>query len=251
MRADRLLAASALILTTSAACSASSSTAAPPPRALTGPAAGNPVPASSPLAAYAFPTSIDPSARYLFYLHGKIVEDQGLAALDPVFGAYEYQAILEHLGSTGLIVISEQRGKDADGTAYAARLGDQVARLEEAGVAPQHITVVGASKGAAIAALASFMIQDPLLNFVLLGTCYPGMSSEWQSSGMHLYGNVLSIRDVADVDYAGSCEDLYKLSEGRGLGRHSELVLQLGTGHGILYHPLDEWILPTLAWAGG
>ncbi len=31
--------------------------------------------------------------------------------------------------------------------------------------------------------------------------------------------------------------------------RHEELILNIGTGHGILYKPLDEWILPTVEWA--
>ena len=28
---------------------------------------------------YAFPSSIDPAGKYLFYLHGKIIEDQGIS----------------------------------------------------------------------------------------------------------------------------------------------------------------------------
>ncbi len=39
------------------------------------------------------------------------------------------------------------------------------------------------------------------------------------------------------------------MSEGNGLGRHDEIVLQVGTGHGILFKPLDEWVLPTVEWA--
>ena len=65
-----------------------------------------------------------------------------------------------------------------------------------------------------------------------------------------LHGNVLSIYDSAD-EYAGSCADLFAYSEGKGLARHKEIVLHIGTGHGILYQPLDEWVLPVVAWAGG
>jgi hypothetical protein len=207
--------------------------------------------AGSPLAAYGMPPAIDPQARYLFYLHGKITEDQGLQAVSPEFGPYEYEAILKRLGSSGLTVISEQREKNADPSAWARRIQDEVEALRAAGVASEHITVVGASKGAYIAALASFLIRDPALNFVLLGTCYPDMPGEWRQRSMWLYGNVLAIYDAADIIYSGSCAELFQLSEGRGLGRHEELQLQVGTGHGILYQPLDEWVLPTLAWAGG
>lgn len=65
-----------------------------------------------------------------------------------------------------------------------------------------------------------------------------------------LYGNVLSIYDSAD-SLAGSCADLFDYSEGKGLARHEEIVLNIGSGHGILYQPLDEWVIPVLAWADG
>jgi hypothetical protein len=205
--------------------------------------------AASRLVAYSFPAHIDPAGRYLFYLHGRIIEDHGLQAVDPRFGAYEYAAILERLGSSGLTVISEPRERNADPPSYARRIQDQVETLKRAGVASEHITVVGASKGAYIAALSSFIMQDAALNFVLLGSCHPEMIGEWKSSTRVLYGNVLAIHDVADEEYAGSCQELFQLSEGRGLGRHEQLVLDVGTGHAILYQPLEEWIVPTLEWA--
>jgi len=68
---------------------------------------------------------------------------------------------------------------------------------------------------------------------------------------MSLYGNVLSIYDFADTEYAGSCKELYKYSEGKGLARHDEIVLHVGSGHGILYQPLDEWVVPVVEWANG
>jgi hypothetical protein len=64
-----------------------------------------------------------------------------------------------------------------------------------------------------------------------------------------LYGNVLSIYDSSD-ELAGSCQSLFDFSQGKGLARHEEIVLQVGTGHGILYKPLDEWITPIIQWAG-
>ena len=36
--------------------------------------------------------------RVLFYLHGKIVEDQGPSAESKRYGRYEYEAILKRLG---------------------------------------------------------------------------------------------------------------------------------------------------------
>jgi hypothetical protein len=37
------------------------------------------------LSAYAFPDEIDPAGKYLFYLHGKIIEDQGIPCGQPRF----------------------------------------------------------------------------------------------------------------------------------------------------------------------
>jgi hypothetical protein len=60
----------------------------------------------------------------------------------------------------------------------------------------------------------------------------------------------LSIYDSVD-ELAGSCQEILALSEGKGLARHNEIVLHVGTGHGILYKPLDEWIVPAVEWARG
>ena len=209
-----------------------------------------PQPSAAPhLTGYEFPASIDTESRYLFYLHGKIIEDQGLPAISPDFGEYQYASILKVLEDRGFVVISEQRSKDTDGVAYAQKVLEQVVLLLKAHVPQGNITVVGASKGASIAAFVSYLLADPRVNYVLLGSCPPIMIDEWKSSGMWLHGNVLAIYDSADLEYAGSCEELFRMSEGRGLGRHQEIVLHVGTGHGILYKPLDEWIVPTVGWA--
>lgn len=200
------------------------------------------------MAAYAFPRFIDPESRYLFYLHGKITEDQGLAAVSPEYGEYEYASILETLEDRGFEVISEQRPKDTDADAYAQRVVGQIRLLLDAHVPPGSITVVGASKGGYIAATVAHLLDGPLVNYVLLGTCYPSMVEDWTRRQVLLHGNVLAIYDSADV-YAGSCQDLFDISRGKGLGRHQEMVLHIGTGHGILYKPLEEWILPTEEWA--
>jgi hypothetical protein len=200
------------------------------------------------LADFAFPSEINPSDRYMFYLHGKIVEDQGLPAISPEYGEYRYEEILGVLQSYGFVVISEQRPKNADSTQHAARVVSQINALLSSGVPSGSITVVGASKGAAIAMLVSNLIVDPNVNYVLLGACNPPTVDELGREGVSLSGNVLAIYDSTD-EYAGSCDDLFSLSEGRGLAQHSELVLNVGTGHGILYEPLPEWVVPTVEWA--
>jgi len=198
---------------------------------------------------YEFPISIDPTRQYMFYLHGKILEDQGVPAVSPEFGEYRYEEILKMLQSYGFEVISEQRPKNADGWEYAQRTARQVTELLTAGVPPGSITIVGASKGAAIATVASDLVGNPEVNYVLLGTCHPTLVEEWKQGGLILSGNVLAIYDFEDDEYSGSCEELFSLAEGKGLNHHDELVLQVGTGHAILYKPLPEWVLPTVKWA--
>jgi len=184
----------------------------------------------------------------MFYLHGQIIEDQGPAAVSPVFGAYEYVAILEALRSHGFVVISEQRSGGTDVDTYAQKVLSQVRLLLNSNVPPGNITVVGASKGGYIAATVSHLLDDPMVNYVLMGVCHPNMVADWKRRQISLHGNVLAIRDAAD-DIAGSCQELFDISTGKGLGRSQEIVLEVGTGHGILYKPLDEWILPAVEWA--
>jgi hypothetical protein len=194
----------------------------------------------SELSAYAFPASIDPSKQYLFYLHGKIIEDQGVHAVSPDFGEYEYEAILKKLSDYDFIVISEQRPKNTDGAEYAKKVVKQVTVLLKDGVPAANITVVGASKGAGIAIDVSHLLENEEINFVIMGICNPDEVDFLKQNQTNLYGNILSIYDSVD-ELAGSCQEIFALSEGRGLARHDEIVLHVGTGHGILYKPLDEW----------
>jgi hypothetical protein len=203
------------------------------------------------LSRYAFPKSFDSTKRYLFYLHGRIIEEQGIPAVSPDYGKYEYQEILEKLSSYGFVVISEQRAKNTDSIEYARRITEQVTALLKANVPATNITVVGASKGAAIAVYVSHLLENQEINFVIMGICHPDVLEGFKQNRIFLYGKVLSIYDSADHELAGSCEDYFSFSEGNGgLSRHNEIVLHIGTGHGILYKPLDEWINPVVQWAG-
>ena len=206
------------------------------------------LPEASQVSDYGFPTSIDPERRYLFYLHGQIIEDQGLPAVSPVFGAYEYVSILKALEGHGFLVISEQRSSGTDVDPYAQMVLGQIRLLLNGNVPSGSITVVGASKGGYIAATVSHLLDDSMVNYVLMGVCHPSMVADWKLRQISLHGNVLAIRDSAD-EIAGSCQELFDISTDKGLGRYQEIVLEVGTGHGILYKPLDEWILPTVEWA--
>ncbi len=205
--------------------------------------------ATASLADYAFPEQIDPAGQYLFYLHGKIIEDQGLPAVSPDYGEYEYAAILHRFTKHGFQVISEPRPKDTDPWEYAQKVAEQVNALLAAGVPAENINVVGASKGAGIAIFVSNLMKNEKINYIPMAICTPDTVAELIQAQVVLYGNVLSIYDSVD-EYAGSCAELFEYSQGQGLASHQEIVLQVGTGHGILYQPLDEWVIPVVEWAG-
>jgi hypothetical protein len=193
------------------------------------------------------PASPDIKARYLFYLHGRIIEDQGMEnAVSPEFGKYEYAEILDALADRGFIVISEARPKNTDITQYAKKVADQISALLKAGVPPGNITVAGASRGGAITHKASSILHNKDLNFVLLAGCGDGYHEGFD---IDLVGNILSVYDYKDNKGAGSCADFFAKS--KGVNRHKEIELKLGLGHGILYKPMEEWIGPTVEWAGG
>ena len=197
---------------------------------------------------YQFPTKIDPSSRYLFYLHGKIIENEGIQAVSPVYGAYEYQGILETFSAHGFRVISEPRPKDAESSFFAWRIKGQVEALLKAGVPPSKVTVVGASKGAAIAILVSNLVENLNIRYVLLSICNPDLVTEFVLNQTILHGHVLSIYDQGD-DLAGTCQELFEISEGKGILDHQEIELNIGLSHGMLYQPLDDWVMPTVEWA--
>jgi hypothetical protein len=183
------------------------------------------------------PQQIDTNAKYLFYLHARIIEEEGINAVSQVFGAYEYQQILQTFVDNGFIVISEPRPKGTDVQQYAAKVVGQINSLVQAGVPPQKITVVGASKGGSIAVATSSQLKNRDINFALIAAC--GRSD--------MYGNVLSVWDYLDDTGAAMCEKFF--AQAKGLNRHKEVELRVGLGHGMLYRPLKEWVDLVIEWA--
>jgi hypothetical protein len=196
---------------------------------------------------YAFPISVDPNKRYLFYLHGKIIEEQGIPAVSPDFGEYEYGAILDEFNGYGFTVISEQRATNTDGLDYAKKVAGQIQKLLDAGVPPENISVIGASKGGGITIYVSHLLDNTQIRYVIMAICNPEMISGLKKSRITLTGKVLSIYDSADT-LAGSCMDLFEFSDSKGLSESREIVLDVGIGHGILYKPLEEWVQPAVEW---
>ncbi len=191
------------------------------------------------------PAAIDPSARYLFHMHGSIVEDFGPAARGR-YGQYLYYPTVEALADRGFVVISEVRGA-TDPRGYAAKVAGQVARLRAAGVPADRITVTGMSKGGSIAVLASAAIADPDIRFVILAGCVRGGGFEggFAAFGSRPRGRVLSLVDRAD-DVAASCAAHFTAAPGL---RFEETVFDVGSGHALFYRPDRVWVDRVVDWA--
>jgi hypothetical protein len=190
-----------------------------------------------------FPSKIDPAGRYLFYLHGRIVEEQGANAVSERFGPYQYNEILQTFRAAGFTVLSEIRPVGVEVDAYASRIEGQIRTLLAAGVPPGNVTVVGASRGAVIAMQVSTRLRNRKVRFVLLGNCNDTVFSRYR---FDLAGEVLSIYEATD-EYGGTCRALFTHST--GLSKKEEIELSNGLGHGFLYRPLPAWVEPSIAWA--
>lgn len=182
--------------------------------------------------------------RYLIYVHGRIVEEQGRRPTSPDFGTYEYDAILHSLRRPGFVVLSEQRPPKADSDTFATRVAQQVDSLLRLGVSPRAITVVGFSKGGWIAILASSRLRNPAISFVFMGACGP-----WAfRPDLHVAGRLLSLYETSD-SLGVSCAPMFA-NQAPG-SRSREIALSLGLGHGTFFQPRAAWLDPALAWARG
>ena len=188
------------------------------------------------------PAQVRPDARYVIYLHGRVVEEKGRRPTDERFGIYEYQQILDTLAASGAEIISEQRPGGTDFRTFGARVADQVRRLLAAGVPAERIAVVGFSKGGAIAMVASALLADPRITFVLLGPC-----GDWVKGrdDVDVRGRILSIYEASD-ELGTSCEPLF--AQAGDLGEHREIRIDTGAGHGAFFRPRPEWLDPLLHW---
>lgn len=188
------------------------------------------------------PDKADTTRRYLFYLHGLIVEVGGIRPQSEEHGYYEYQMILEELARKGFVVISEAREKDTQVVPYAKKIISQVKKLLASGVLPGNIVLVGASKGGIISAYVSSMLEEKEINYLFLAGLFEKCLTD---ENLKLYGNVLSIHDRSDK--LSITPTLY-FQRSEGLGQFKEIILALDIGHGLIYRPYREWIDPLLAW---
>ena len=188
------------------------------------------------------PKRLDPATRYVLYLHGRIVEDKGPRPTHEKWGVYEYRKILDTLAAAGFAVISEQRRPATDMDRFAEHVAQQVRTLIAGGVPAKHITVIGFSKGGGIAIRASDRLKDDKVNFVFLASCGDG---DFSGSKLDVRGRILSVYEASD-EIGRSCAQLFARS--KGAGKHEEIRIAIGGGHGAFFRPRKEWTAPVIAW---
>ncbi len=182
-------------------------------------------------------------AETIFYLHGRIIEVEGVQPVHERFGLYDYLGTIEALRANGATVISEVRPADTNVVEYAGKVVEQIEDLIASGEPAGNVTVVGFSKGGAI--YVSSLLKSPEVNFVFLASC-----SGWISSvpELSVNGNILSIFEKSDT-LAGSCKKLVRRNS--EIGSFHEIKLSTGKGHGAFYLPRKAWIEPLLSWVEG
>jgi hypothetical protein len=195
----------------------------------------------------AMPATLIFGQHYLFYLHGKIVEDQGANAVDTIngFGAYQYEDILEAFRKANFTVLSEVRQKNTEPSDYAHKIVNQIDSLISEGIQPNNITVVGASKGAVISMFISSYLKNEKVNFVFIAGCNNDILKHFPE--IQFCGNILSLYEKTD-DIGRSCLN-FKQGSNQSIPHYKELELNTGLKHGFLYKPLPEWMKPAISWA--
>ena len=188
-------------------------------------------------------------AIHLFYLHGGLVEQQGLPAFHPRHGRYEYEKIIHAFEEKGFIVHHKVRSLGPP-EHHAEGLARQVRALIQNGVSAQNIVIAGFSKGGVIALMASAKLAEPQIRFVLMAACgeqiFQGNYSRMvEQTGPQLKGKFLSIYDSSDQS-AQSCSAFFGRAGGQLQTR--ETVLHTGLGHGLFFSPKKEWMNIMMPW---
>lgn len=194
-----------------------------------------------------FPRISNAAEKHLIYMQGCCVKQASSAV------AKDYQRIAQALRDSGFNVFFELRtsdmtDSDEQAQAYAAKIAQHVQDLMAKGVAPENITVSGFSLGSSTALVASGLIANPKVNYVLLAGC-PADAGRVAIDYTKVRGRVLSILDSKD-DKFGSCAGHLPSDV-----TFKEITLDSGVGHKV-FRLADEsnlnlWKAPLETWARG
>jgi dienelactone hydrolase len=152
--------------------------------------------------------------------------------------------ILQSFKKDGFIVLSEKRIKNTDTKKYAEKIVSQIDSLIKTGVKPNHITIVGTSKGGYIAQYVSTFAKNPNLNFVFIGSFQESDIENYPE--INFCGNILTIYEKSD--FFGVTAIKRKETSKLKINQFKEIELNTGLKHGFLYIASDEWIKPCKMW---
>ncbi|MCO7199074.1 alpha/beta hydrolase [Pseudoalteromonas sp. OANN1] len=187
------------------------------------------------------PEQINPSAKYVFYSHGYIVEGDNETPIHKRWGKYDFPAIKQALSDDAYTLIAEHRPKGVAPETYTKTLVSKVRNLLDAGVSASNITLVGFSRGGALTIMASDALKNDAIHYVVLAGCAGLIKSKTE---IQLYGKVLSVYETSDQ--VGSCD--FVKARSTNLKSFTELSISTGKEHGAFYLPRDEWLKPVKSW---
>lgn len=182
--------------------------------------------------------------KHIFYLHGMIIEIQGVNAVSETFGEYRYNDIIESLKNTGATVHHEVRTQQTDFNTFCKKTSSQIDSLITNHVNPKDITVIGASKGAIMTMTISSLNKNPI-NYILLGANSDRLEKQ---GNYNLHGCILGIYEKSDT-IAGKNYQFW-IDKSTEVEEFKQLEINTGLSHGFLYRPYDEWLKPAKAWMG-
>ena len=180
--------------------------------------------------------------KYIYYLHGRIIEIQGKNAISEEYGKYEFDNIVNVFKDSNSIVIAGVRTENVDYLQYANKVSKEIDSLVKLGIKSKNITVIGASKGAIIASNISNINSNPI-NYVFLAgnNDYQEEHNDWK-----FHGQVLCFYDDSD-NIAGKNYDYWK-NKPNYTTKFEQIKIDKKLGHGFLYKPYKEWVEPTKKW---
>ncbi len=200
----------------------------------------------------AVPHSVDPTKKYLFYMHGSWIEMNGLNQTHPLHGLYEYDRVVNAFLERGIVVISEARLIRVPIGRYANNVAGQVRLLLNRGLSPGHITVIGHSKGGHMALLVASIMEEDDVNFVVMARCGKkgtqfrrGYETFLKKRASSLRGRILTIYDTDDR-VSGICREAFEMAP---RSTTQKIVLHTRKGHGLFYSPESIWIDHVVRWA--
>ena len=172
------------------------------------------------------PTTIDPSAKYVFFLHNYYVEQYGPNR------ACRYYDILKTFADEGFTVISEVRSGEIIPSEYAKKIVGQVKKLLDAGVAPKCIVIAGHSKGSVIALCAASQLKNPKIGYIIMAGCEIKPLAQAYPDFTQIKGEFLSIYASSD-SIANSCQNVFSSSI---IGTcFKEITLKSNRGHRLFF----------------